>query len=164
MNLIRYIKKLVAGKLVNVSFSPYSASPDLKSDVYFMDGVIGINSDSSVIVGKSDADTYAMIVSKAQDVITKNGLKDGDVFIGRNKNFVLFRNGNQTIKSTIINIHANELQFVGNKINFNYTYITSILNNSKTNVHFSSPLVFFRIFIILIIQFLYTNIFFLKKY
>jgi hypothetical protein len=60
-----------------------------------------------------------MIVSKAQDVITKNGLKDGDVFVGRNKNFILFRNGNQTIKSTIINIHANELQFVGNKINFN---------------------------------------------
>lgn len=134
MNLIRKIKKLVSGKLVNVKFMPYSATPDMQSDVYFMDGIIGINSDASVIVGKSDATTYGMIISKAESTITKNGLKDGDVFVGRDRNYVLFRNGNQTIKSTIININANELQFVGNKINFNGVELYSEGNKLKIKV------------------------------
>jgi len=108
--------------LARAYFSTYQIgndSVDLSSDIYFIDGLVGINSNASVLTGKSDATRYALIVDKNSRLIDTHGLTDGDVLVGRERNYILFRAGDQLIKSTEISVIANQINITANKIVFN---------------------------------------------
>jgi len=62
---------------------------------------------------------YGITLDKYAKLIKDYSLKDGDVFLGRNRNYLLFRNGNQSLKSGTLTVEANEVNVVANKINFN---------------------------------------------
>lgn len=137
MNYIRKIKKLIVSNLAKAYFSTYQIgnnSVDLSSDIYFIDGVVGINSESKILTSKSDAVRYAMIIDKYESIISNNDLKDKDVFVGRNSNYILFRNGNQTIKSSTVLVQANEIDVIANKINFNGVELYSEAGKLKIKV------------------------------
>lgn len=83
---------------------------------YFMDGLIAINSDESMYIGYNQPTLYAFNISEALELRSKYGIKDKDVFLGRDENYLLFRNGNLTIKTKDLIINADKIIFNGIEI------------------------------------------------
>lgn len=116
MNFIRKIKKLIIGTVVKTYFPTYfieNQSVDISSDIYFIDGVIGINSSSKVLTGKSDATRYAFIIERYEDLIKELSLVDNDVLVGRSSNYLLFRDGKLSVVSSEIDVTADKITFNG---------------------------------------------------
>jgi len=123
MNLIRKInsiKNFVAScTLWNVGGSKRTE----QSPLYFMDGLIAVNSSESMLIGVNQQDFYAFNIGKYEALREKYGLKDQDIFIGRDSNYILFRDGNLLIESKEITINCTkiilngvEITVSGNKI------------------------------------------------
>lgn len=97
-----------------------------KAPLYFIDGIIGINSNESVLIGINEPTLYGLNIGQYERLREAYGLKDEDVFVGRNRNYMLFRNGNLRMKGTSISLEYNELNITANSINFNGVALTSI--------------------------------------
>ena len=96
-----------------------------KAPLYFIDGIIGINSEESVMIGVNEPTLYGFNVGQYEKLRKDYGLKDDDDFVGRNRNYILFRNGNLNMKGTTLKLEYNELQIVANSINFNGISLTA---------------------------------------
>jgi len=90
-----------------------------KAPLYFMDGIIGINSEESVMIGVNEPTLFGFNIGEYKKLRTTYGLKDGDVFVGRGRNYALFRNGNLTMKGGTLRLEYNALEVVANSLNFN---------------------------------------------
>lgn len=74
---------------------------------------MAFNSEESIMIGTNQETLYALNVSKNEKLRAKYGLKDKDVFLGRDGNYLLFRDGNLTINTGNINITADKITFNG---------------------------------------------------
>ena len=106
-----------------------------KARLYFIDGIIGVNSEESVMIGVNEPTLYGFNVGEYEKIRENYGLKDGDVCVGRNRNYALFRNGNLRMSGTKFTVEYNELQILANSINFNGVVLTvadgKLLINNK---------------------------------
>lgn len=132
MNLLRKINKISisAASLVLANFTKWrlgNESIDTDVQMLFPDGIIAINSDSKSWISKFQAKNYALFASDYANLIKKYSLKDKDVFIGRENNYLLFRNGDLEIKSKTFNIACDDINItVANKIKINDIELTFI--------------------------------------
>lgn len=97
-----------------------------KAPLYFIDGIIGINSDESVLIGVNEPTLYGFNIGQYEKLRKDYGLADGDVFVGRNRNYMLFRAGNLRMKGATLTLEYNEVDIVANEINFNGVKLTSV--------------------------------------
>lgn len=75
-----------------------------KPMVLFPDGIIGINSNSKVSVEEYQETNYAKFYSDYRSLLSKYALKDMDVFLGRDSNYILFRDGITKLENTSLEI------------------------------------------------------------
>lgn len=130
MNFLRNIKKLTFKNILTATFSRWvidGQSLDKDVDVLFPDGIIGINASAKCWISKFQVDNYALLVKDNSELIEKYSLVDGDVFIGRDGNYLLFRGGSLAIKTEELTIEADDLNItVVNGITVNGIPITFV--------------------------------------
>lgn len=93
--------------------------------LFFVDGLISFNSEESILIGCNQDSYYALNISQNEELREKYAIKDKDVFLGRDGNYLLFRDGNLTIETGNININASKITFNGIDITMN-TNILSV--------------------------------------
>ena len=135
MNYIRKITK-IKNFIASCILWNGGANKRLESaPIYFIDGLLAINSEESMLVGENQPELYCLNVGQYNKFREEIGLKDGDVVVGRKRNWMLFRGGNLTVRSTVIKITCNSINLEANSINFNGVSIQSdggkILINGK---------------------------------
>lgn len=132
MNLLRKINKISisAASLVFSNFTKWrlgNESIDTDVQMLFPDGIISINKDSKSWISKFQAKNYALFAGDYADLIKKYSLKDKDIFIGREDNYLLFRNGDLEIKTKNLNIDCDDINItVANKIKINDIELTFV--------------------------------------
>lgn len=132
MNILRRINKITitAASAVLSNFTKWrliDESIDTEVQMLFPDGIIAINTDSKSWISKFQAKNYALFTSDYADLIKKYSLKDKDVFIGRENNYLLFRNGDLEIKTKNLKIDCDEANIiVANKIKINNVELTFV--------------------------------------
>lgn len=87
-----------------------------QAPIYFIDGLIAINSSSSMLIGENQPQLFSLNVGEYESLREKYQIKDNDVFIGRESNYLLFRDGNLIIETKSLNINAEKLIFNGVEI------------------------------------------------
>lgn len=100
-----------------------------KAPFYFIDGLIAINSDESMYIGYNQPTLYALNVSENRALRVKYGIKDKDVFLGRDGNYLLFRDGNLTHKTKDLNIEAENVTYNAQVLNINANTLNIVANN-----------------------------------
>ncbi len=80
-----------------------------KAPLYFIDGLIAINSEESMYIGYNQPTFYALRI--------KYAIKDKDVFLGRDENYLLFRGGDLTCKTKVLNLEAETINITATTIN-----------------------------------------------
>jgi hypothetical protein len=88
-----------------------------KAPLYFIDGLIAINSSESMLIGENQPDLFALNIGEYQKLREQYQIKDNDVFVGRENNYLLFRDGVLTIKTTDLVINASKIIYNGLEIN-----------------------------------------------
>lgn len=126
MNIIRRISSIKDFIATCILWKVGNQNRTEQSPIYFIDGLIAINSDESMMIGVNQNEFYCFNVGEYQAIREKMGLKDKDVFIGRDGNYLLFRDGELSIKTKNLKIEAE-------KIIFNGVEITSIANKILLN-------------------------------
>lgn len=101
--------------------------------LYFIDGIIGVNSGESVMIGVNEPSLYGFNIGQYEALRKTYALKDKDVFIGRDKNYILFRDGSQVIGTDLISVTCNEVDITANKITFNGVELTVVANKLLIN-------------------------------
>lgn len=137
INILRDIKKLIINNGLSAKYNLWSIGDkniERDVDVIFPDGLISINSSSKIQVTDFGERNRAKIVTYAADLINKYSIVDGDVFLGRDSNYLLFRNGSLSIQSTNLDININELNIDCEDININVTNAITINNVPLTFV------------------------------
>lgn len=114
--LIRKIDKIKSFIATCTLWNAGSSKRTEESPLYFIDGLIAINSSESMLIGVNQQDFYAFNIGQYETLREKYGLKDNDVFLGRDGNYILFRDGSLTIESDQVSINCKKLVFNGVEI------------------------------------------------
>lgn len=137
-NFLRAISQFIFKNGLTVKFVRWNLGKESLTEtakVLFPDGIIAINKDGKAWISQFQSDNFALLVDGAEKLITDYSLKDGDVFVGRNRNYLLFRNGDLKIKCATLEIDCNNIEILTNEININGVILTfvdgKILINSK---------------------------------
>lgn len=136
INILRDIKKLIINGTVAIKFITWKIEDtdvERKASVLFSDGVISINSKSKSFIHQVQADRYAFFVDDAEEIISKYSLVDGDLFIGRIDNYLLFRDNNLNIKCNKFILDCDEVNIEANDITINTTNLTK--NATTININ-----------------------------
>ena len=119
MNFIRKIDKIkdfvASCTLWNLGISKRSE----KSALYFMDGLIAINSKESMLIGENQPEFYAFNIGKYEEMRNKYAIKDNDIFLGRDENYLLFRDGKLSLKTNELNIDSTNINITCTTLNIN---------------------------------------------
>jgi hypothetical protein len=126
MNYIRKITKIKNFIASCVLWNGGTNKRNESAPLYFIDGLLAINSKESMLVGENQPELYCFNVGQYNEFRQEIGLKDQDVVLGRKRNWILFRAGNLTIKSSAIKITCNSIDVEANSINFNGISIQSL--------------------------------------
>lgn len=113
MNLIRKIDKIKDYIATCTLWNLGKNKRTEESPIFFMDGLISLNSSGSMLIGTNQETFYCFGVDKFEELRSKYSIKDKDVFLGRDGNYILFRDGNLTIETENINITATKITFNG---------------------------------------------------
>jgi hypothetical protein len=126
---VRNLTKTKIGKTIQSIWNQWFVQGDKISktgDMIFIDGLVSFDDEGKIAACKNDAQTITFPVSFAERIIKVMGIKSKDVFLGREGNYLFFRNGNLNIKTTSLTINANDININANKIIFNGVNIYSI--------------------------------------
>ena len=130
MNFLRNVKKLTLKNILTATFARWSMDGkdlDAQVDVLFPDGMIAINSSAKCWISKFQVDNYALLVKDNYELIEKYSLVDGDVFIGRDSNYLLFRDGSLAVKTDQLNIDCKDINItVENAVTINGVELTVV--------------------------------------
>lgn len=142
MNFLRTVKKLIINSNLNIKYNRWKIENEQIEDqvqVLFIDGMIAFDSSAKALISKVQADNYALMVKDGKGIIDKYSLKDKDIFLGRDENYLLFREGNLDFKSKNIvlnceqfNINCDALNIESPNININTDSI--ILNGVEITI------------------------------
>ena len=119
---LRSIKKLNINNSVRGIFTRWKIQAkdyDETIPILFGDGLISINSQAKMNIGEYQAENYATLVSDGFDLVKKYSLKDGNVFLGRDENYLLMRGGDLDIKTKDLNIETNDISIEANNLDLN---------------------------------------------
>lgn len=135
--ILRTINKLITGNGISLRYTLWKIENrkiNRDVDVLFPDGLISINSNSKAEISDFGEKNNAKFVTYALDLISKYSLIDGDVFLGRDSNYILFRSGSINLKTDTLTIDSNEINIDCNEININVTNSVTINNVALTFV------------------------------
>lgn len=115
-----------------------------KPMVLFPDGIIGINSNSKVSVEEYQETNYAKFYSDYRSLLSKYALKDMDVFLGRDSNYILFRDGITKLENTSLEITSDSSLLTSKELNVvsDSSLITSKVLDvvSETSIEVTTPI------------------------
>jgi hypothetical protein len=127
MNLLRSINKLKISNSVRAVFTRWKIEAKNFEDtipVLFGDGLISINSSAKVNIQNYQAENYGTLLTDGFDLVKKYSLKDGDVFLGRDENYFLFRGGDLNLKTKNLDLNCQEINIECTNINITCPTIT----------------------------------------
>ena len=137
MKFLRTINKLITGDGLSLNFTRWKIGADTLTndvDVLFPDGIISINSLSKAVISKFQSEHKAVLADYSVDLIAKYNLVDGDIFLGRDSNYLLFREGSLSIESDQLNIDCNDVNItVANSITVNGIELTFVADKMLIN-------------------------------
>lgn len=87
-----------------------------QAPIYFIDGLISLNSSESILIGCNQPELFSFNIGQYEELRNKYQIKDNDIFLGRDSNYLLFRDANLTIQTEQLNINANKIVFNGVEI------------------------------------------------
>ena len=109
---LRSIKKLNINNSVRGIFTRWKIQAkdyDETIPILFGDGLISINSQAKMNIGDYQAENYATLVSDGFDLVKKYSLTDGDLFLGRDENYLLMRSGNLNLKTNNLDLNCQDI-------------------------------------------------------
>ena len=134
--IFRSIKKLAIKTTVVAHFTGWKIENkdiDNFSNVLFPSGIISINSSDKVMTYQVLDDKFGFILTDGSFYIKKYGLKDPDSFVGRDENYLLFRDGNLQQKTKDYNLEAETVTIDANIVDITANNIT--LNVGTLNLN-----------------------------
>lgn len=137
MNLLRDIQRItkttsgVFSKYIKWSLGETKVEGNVR--LIFSDGLIAF-SKNKVSVSKYQEATYAEVKGDYQELIDKYNISEDDVFLGRDGNYILFRNGNIAIKTSRLNLECDDVDItITNAITVNGVALTFVADKMLIN-------------------------------